>query len=192
MKKSTRNIILICLVLLAGCFTIKLFHSEYFRVFTTNGLAHKFMMMMCNNKLMKTVIYLPLYLIANGLYMLAVLKQKFFKVKQLIIFILITSAHFTVWLFSQKFGIYTYYVYVVIAPLLMGAKIWRIGAGAGVDYIILWASDNIKAHKGVFEYVMNPLCWLISSLDIIIMYLILYLFSNNITLPTLHLGKKKK
>lgn len=179
MKDKYKTLITACWVVLLCCFVVKLLGGNWFEIACTNEKFIAF----CNkyqNTIIEYIVGVITYTISVTLYMLAILKQKWFKGKQYIILLIIFSFAILkrILINYQILLIILEILITIILPIIINYKKWYRPL---IAYCLLFAFQSISLltkNIGIKVIDTNFLISLIFSIDYYIMIILYYLYAN--------------
>jgi len=177
-KRVLKRTILLCWILLFICFIIKLIGGNWFEV-------------LCNNlKFISACSYVDTHIISQyfigcvstfitlSLYLLAILQRFRFNKKQtkLLIFVILIGT--AVKIYNPLYGLIVDLIQLLILPLLFRGKIKRTIIALSLN-IIFQVISLITKNISIINFTTeNILIAIIYSIDVYIMLLLYYLYSN--------------
>lgn len=185
-RKVLRTAIIICWVVLAVCFVIKIFGGRYFEIATNNETFKAVCDYVDNHLWLQYILSFITSLITAILLNLAVLRQKWLNAKQSIILLICVAISFTTiilrdYIQSQLLDIIAFAVSIVpllICPMIFSKKPLR--SIIAVALYLAFQGISIVV-KGLSISKINDdsaLIGLIFSIDLYIMLILYYLYSN--------------
>lgn len=184
-RKVLRTAIIICWVMLAVCFIIKIFGGKYFEI-TTNNETFKAVCEYVDNQVWcRAILSFAVNLLIAVLINLAVLRQKVLKWKQAIIVIICSIVAFSVSfvgtcienMIIDIIGFALSFLPMLICPMILSKKPLR----SILAVILYLAFQGISVIvKGLSISQINndsSLVGLIFSIDVYIMLILYYLYS---------------
>ena len=180
MNKTTKKIIA-CSVVFALVLSKILLPGIYQYMYHSHEM-YIFNQFLQNNIIAKTIFFLPFYLAWGGLYVLAILKKRFFAKKQLLLFLAVTIPVFVLNLFFDVVLIDI--AYLIILPMVMGVKVRNSALGTGINGAFLivsrFAQNPIVLHATKYNEVVGLIC----HIDLYIVVVIYYLHMTYVKKPS--------
>lgn len=184
-RKVLRTAIIICWVVLAVCFIIKIFGGRYFEIATNNDTFVAVCEYVDNQVWLKAILSFAVNLLIAVLINLAVLRQKVLKSKQAIILLTCVIVAFAVAFVGtcveneiiDIVGFVLSFLPLCICPMILSKKPLR-SILAFIMYAIFQAISVVV--KGLSITKVNDessLIGLIFSIDVYIMLILYYLYS---------------
>lgn len=178
MKEPWKVLIISCWSLLLICMVVKLFGFNIFEPATENQNFIKACEFIDSNIVIKYIVYALNALLINSLFILSVMKQKFYSKVQLFIFVpLIIISSIISW-YSSLIKTILDVIFVVVLPLIYKTNWKRIVIG----FVLLLAFQIISLiTKNIGNWYLNnepALVALILQIDTVIMTTLYYLYSN--------------
>lgn len=178
MKNPFKVMIITCWILLSLCLIVKLFGLNWFEPIITNGHFKDFCDYIDENLWIKYSLFSLYAAISYSLYVLAVLKQRFYTKIQFLIYIpLIIGSSLVSWYFNWLKWILD--IVIVLLPFAFKANWKRILIG--ILLVLIFEAISIIT-KNIGQWNINSISSfvaLILQVDTIIMLGLYYLYSNN-------------
>ena len=179
MKDKYKILIISSWIVLIICFAIKLFGGNWFEVMVENQNFINACNWLENNIIVRNAVYLILFIFTNIFYQLGVIKQKWYKPKQYLIFIPMIILWLLKTIITNQVILFLIDMIIFIAlPILLNYKCWLrsiIGVGLILVFqIICLLTKNI----GITIIGEEVLTSIILMLDYYIMIILYYLYSN--------------
>lgn len=185
-KRALKTAIIISWIVLAVCFVIKLFGGNWFEIATSNGTFSKVCAFVDNHLWLQDIIAFCTSLLATILLNLAVLKRKFFTLKQFIVVLAIDIVSFAFVILCDFinnnilniFVIVSSIVPMCICPMILSKKVLR----SIIAYVLYMTFQAISVViKGLAITKVNSdssFVALIFTIDVYVMLILYYLHAN--------------
>lgn len=176
-KRNLRVLILTCWAVLFICCILKLVGLDIFTVGTTNPNTIAFCTFIDNNFVLKVICACISSLILNSLSVLAILQQKFYTKRQMLIFIpLIICVSVSSW-YSAVVSTILGIVFCILPIVFIPRKWYRVLLGTCLILIFQLLSVFIKNVGGWDLYDATFLPSILLQIDSFIMVTLFYLYS---------------
>lgn len=171
-----RRAIILCWVLLAICFIVKIFGGNFFNIVCENERFIKVCDYIENTFWYYVVSFISYYII-NILIWLSVIRETHFKLKQICILSVILLLGYIIKCINSIAGLIVDMCFIFI-PFLFKAKWYNILLGFVLDFVFQFVSIIVK-DLSLFNFIdENVVISLIFLIDYYIMLVLYYLYSN--------------
>lgn len=167
--------------LLIVCFAIKLLGGEWFKIASQNQRFIAVCNAIDNNLWLQAIVYFPLFILSNGLTVLAMTQKMWFS-RQELYFVISTFIVAYVLQYILEFGtiLSTIMIAVIVPAVLIGKfckKLWNILLG-NVLIIIFQLLSIFVRQLSFIKFDDNSLTTIICMIDAYIMMAMYYLYAN--------------
>lgn len=185
-KRALKTAIIISWIVLAVCFVIKLLGGNWFEIATNNGTFSKACVFVDNYLWLQNTLSFITNFLAVSLLNLAVLKQKMFKRKQIVVVFIFTAITFTItalgYCLNDKIlsiiGFFASLLPFCICPMILSKKVLR-SVLACVLYLTFQAISVVVKGFAITKIdTDSTLVALIYGIDLYIMLILYYLYAN--------------
>ena len=178
MKEPFKVLIISCWSLLLVCMVVKLIGFNIFEPATDNVNFIKACEFIDGNLIVKYIVYALNAVLINSLFILSVMKQKFYSKVQLFIFVPLIIVSSIVGWYNTLIKTILDLIFVVVLPLVYKTNWKRIVIG----FVLLLSFQVISLlTKNIGNWYLNnepTLVALILQIDTVIMTTLYYLYSN--------------